>query len=68
MGKVATIITSLSEGSSIRDLVDRPGMRYLNLPTGPRGASERWTLFGVGLFAIAREFVEIDPAWIPPGD
>ena len=66
MNRVATIVTALSEGSSIRDLVDRQSIRYLKLPSGPNGKIEQWTLFGVGFHAMIREFLEIDADWEVP--
>ena len=63
MKRVASIITSLSEGSSIREFIDDSEAHHVSLPTGPGGRNQKWTLFGIGFFAMAKEFVEIDPEW-----
>jgi hypothetical protein len=34
--------------------------------TGPGGELQEWTLMGIGLEALARQFLEIDPEWSPP--
>ena len=37
-------------------------------PTGPAGADEEWTLFGIGLEALLAQYTELDPDWVPdPG-
>jgi len=63
MKKVASIVISLSEGSSIREFVENSRSRHVSLPTGPGGINQKWTLFGLGFFAMAKEFAEIDPKW-----
>lgn len=35
-------------------------------PTGPEGGLEPWTLFGVGLEALAIQYLELDPDWPGP--
>jgi hypothetical protein len=36
-------------------------------PTGRDGAPREWTLFAVGLEALARQFFDLDPDWSPAG-
>ena len=58
-------VVSLSEGDSLRQHVVRQA-RYLDLPTGPGGELQEWTLYAVTLEALAIQFFEPDPAFIAP--
>jgi hypothetical protein len=40
--------------------VDEEGMGGIMRATGPGGDEREWTLFGIGLEALARQFFEID--------
>ena len=59
-----TAVTALVEGCALRDRA-APGIRGLELPTGPDGALQPWTVLGVGLEALADQFFELDPDWAP---
>lgn len=54
---------SWSQGHAIRNRVSG-GVPRLDLPTGPAGASQEWTLFSVGLEGLVHQFFELDPAFI----
>ena len=54
-----------SEGQSIRQRVSGKFVR-LTLPTGPEDEMQEWTLFGVGIEALVRQFFEPDPSFTPP--
>jgi hypothetical protein len=54
---------ALAEGCALRDPVDQTSTRCIVRPTGPNGEDQEWTLFGVGLEALADEFFEPDPEW-----
>ena len=57
-----TAVSAMVEGSALRQGGD-PELEIIRRPTGPRGALQDWTLFGVGLDALASRFFEIDPGW-----
>jgi hypothetical protein len=40
-------------------------MNGIMRPTGPDGEEQEWTLFGLALEALAYEFFELDPDWVP---
>jgi hypothetical protein len=58
-------VTAYSEGCSIRlrisDHID-----VVTRPTGPHGEDEEWTLFALGLEALASAYLEPDPTFVPP--
>jgi hypothetical protein len=56
---------SLAEGCALRSRVDASDMSGIVRGKGPNGASKEWTLFAVGLEALALQFFELDPAWAP---
>lgn len=63
-----TIATgALAEGCTLRNRVDA-AMEGIVLPTGPDGEAQDWTLFAVGLDALAIRFFEPDPEWTPAPD
>jgi hypothetical protein len=66
MAEGAAAIQALAEGSALRDLVDEQAMRRISLPTGTGGTLEEWTILGMGLHALIRQFTEPDPDWTPP--
>ena len=53
-------VGALSEGCSLRDRVDNKMLGIVR-PTGPHGADQQWTIFGIGLHALVMEFFELDP-------
>ena len=55
---------ALVEGSALAQGGD-PELVMVTRPTGPGGAPEEWTVFGIGLDALSHTFFEIDPAWTP---
>jgi len=62
-----TALTALVEGSALRDRAGA-GMRGVELPTGPDGAPQAWTVLGIGMDALVEQFFEVDPDWAPgPG-
>jgi hypothetical protein len=58
---------SLAEGCALRSRVDPSDMAGIVRPTGRDGAPREWTLFAVGLEALARQFFDLDPDWSPAG-
>ena len=58
---------ALVEGCALRQ-VGAEDLDVIERPTGPGGAMQEWTLFAIGLEALAAQFFEIDPDWVPPGD
>jgi hypothetical protein len=54
-------VGALAEGCTLRGRVDPTGMHGIMRNTGPNGTEEEWTLFGIGLEALAHQFFEIDP-------
>lgn len=58
-------VTALNEGFSLRQRVNGH-IEWVTRPTGPHGEEQEWTLFAVGLEALARQFFEIDPNFKPP--
>ncbi len=56
---------ALAEGYSLRERVDGSDLQGIRLPSGPDGEERTWTLFSVGLDALAQRFFEIDPDWAP---
>ena len=59
-------VGALVEGCALRHGADKDVGTILR-PTGPRGELQEWTLFGVGLEALALQYFEIDPDWTVPG-
>ncbi len=57
---------ALAEGCVLRDRVDGEHMNGIKRPTGPAGEEQEWTLFGLALDALAQQFFELDPDWVPP--
>ena len=58
----AAALTALVEGCALRDRAEA-GIRGIELPTGPGGAPQAWTVLGVGMDALADQFFELDPDW-----
>jgi hypothetical protein len=58
-------VGALVEGCALRAGAEQDGS-VLERPTGPGGRSQEWTLFGVGLEALAAQYVELDPDWTGP--
>jgi hypothetical protein len=57
---------ALAEGCALRNRVDSSRMKNIKRPTGPDGEEQEWTLFGLALDALAEQFFEVDPDWVPP--
>jgi hypothetical protein len=53
-------VGALAEGCSLRDRVDTQMVGIVR-PTGPHGADQNWTIFGIGLHALVLEFFEPNP-------
>jgi hypothetical protein len=54
---------SLGEGCALRKRIDGSDMTGIVRATGPGGTPREWTLFAVGLEALALQFFELDPEW-----
>jgi len=54
-------VTAYSEGCAMRQRTTEH-VEYLDLPSGPGGEVEQWSLFAVGLEGLVRQFLEPDPA------
>jgi len=59
-------VGALVEGCALRERTERAPATVVR-PTGPGGAPQEWTLFGVGLEALAHQYLEPDPGWTDPG-
>lgn len=61
---------TLSSATLVEGMTARQGgsqeVDLIPLPTGPEGAVEEWTLFGIALDALSKQFFELDPLWTPP--
>ncbi len=66
MWDFATAVGTLAEGDSLRQHVNRV-TPIIDLPTGPDGEMREWTLYAVGIDALARRYFEPDPGFDPPG-
>jgi len=55
----------LGQGCGLRDQVDNTHMDGIIRATGPGGAPQEWTLFGIGFDSLVQQFFEIDPDWRP---
>jgi hypothetical protein len=64
MRQLTVSVGALAEGCALRNRVDSD-MEGITLPTGPGGEVQEWTLFGLGLEALALRYLEIDPEWDP---
>ena len=58
-------VTALGEGYSLRQHVE-DGLGRCFRPTGTRGEDQEWTMFAVGLEALAMQYFEPDPGFVPP--
>jgi hypothetical protein len=58
-------VAALAEGCVLRDRVDSVNMNGIIRPTGPNGEDQEWTLFGLALEALAHQFFELEPDWVP---
>jgi hypothetical protein len=56
---------ALVEGCALRQ-VGAEDLDVIERPTGPGASMQEWTLFAIGLEALAVEYFEIDPDWVPP--
>jgi hypothetical protein len=64
--QMTTAAGALAEGCALRARADVNSLQRILRPTGPHGEEQEWTLFGVGLLALHRHFLELDPEWVPP--
>lgn len=63
--QLALSIVALGQGCALRAGVDETTNQRIDRPTGPGGAEQPWTLFAIGVEALIKRFVEIDPDWAP---
>lgn len=56
---------AMAEGCALRDRVDGSHMSGIIRPSGPGGEEQPWSLFGIALEALSRQFLELDPEWEP---
>jgi hypothetical protein len=61
----AVAVTALSEGDSLRQHVDR-AQSLVELPTGTDGETQEWTIYSLAVEAVALQFFEPDPDYVPP--
>lgn len=59
------VLMALSEGQTIRQQVDGV-YETVDLPTGPLGEVQEWSLYGLAIEAVAARFFEPDPAFVVP--
>jgi len=59
----AHAVASLSEGESLRQNVVRDVVRF-DLPSGPGGELQEWTLYAATIEALAIQFFEPDPDFV----
>jgi hypothetical protein len=59
-------VAALSEGDSLRRHVERKAVT-VDLPTGPAGEVQEWTLYSLAIEAVALQFFEPDPDFVAPG-
>lgn len=64
MLQFANAVSALSEGDSLRQHVTNETL-LIDLPTGPGGDTQEWNLYGVTLEALALQFFEPDPDFLP---
>jgi len=60
-------VGALVEGCALRGGTEHEAAVILR-PTGPGGAVQEWTLFAVGLEALAHQYLEPDPGWTGSAD
>jgi hypothetical protein len=58
-------VGALVEGCALRSGAE-PDAPAILRPTGPEGRPEPWSLFAIGLEALAMQYVELDPDWPGP--
>lgn len=56
-------VDSLGQGCGLRDRVDDSHKAVIVRPTGPGGAAQEWTLYGIAFEAVVEQFFELDPEW-----
>lgn len=61
----AIAVAALSEGDSLRRHVER-SQAPVELPTGADGALQEWTIYSLAIEAVALQFFEVDPDFVPP--
>jgi hypothetical protein len=61
----AVAADSLGQGYGLRDRIDHSIVGRIDLPTGPGGATQEWTLLAVAFEGLVQRFFEIDPDWEP---
>ena len=55
---------AMAEGCALRQLADDDPMTAR--PTGPSGEDQPWSRFAVGFEALANQYLEADPDYVPP--
>jgi hypothetical protein len=56
---------SLGQGYGLHERVDDSITERIELPSGPGGRLQKWTLFAVAFESLVQRFFEIDPDWVP---
>jgi len=64
--QLTVIAIAFAEGSALRLQGIERDAAVVRRPTGPNAEEEEWTLFGIGLEALVRAFLEPDPEWTAP--
>jgi hypothetical protein len=59
----AVAADSLGQGYGLRNRIDDSVTEYIDLPSGPDGATQKWTLFAVAFDGLVQRFFELDPDW-----
>jgi hypothetical protein len=64
----AVAADSLGQGYGLHERVDDSITEEIELPSGPEGRLQKWTLFAVAFEGLVQRFFEIDPDWVPNCD
>jgi hypothetical protein len=64
----AVAADSLGQGYGLHERVDESMTEEIDLPSGPEGRVQKWTLFAVAFESLVQRFFEIDPDWVPNSD
>jgi hypothetical protein len=67
MRQFTMAVSALAEGCALRGRVDLASMSGIQRATGAGGELQEWTLLGTGLEALAVQFFEPDPEFVPEG-
>ncbi len=58
-------VDAVGQGCGLRDRFDASHMSGILRPTGPAGEIQEWTLFGIAMDGLVKQFFELDPDWTP---